>query len=295
MFDPISELFTVSAVARQLAIAPSTLRTWDRRYGLGPSVHQAGTHRKYSALDLSKLTLMRRLIVSGLSPVDAAGAALKFIGEVLPPKIYKTESSKEDLVALLYRAANALELDMLEERILAEIKEHGISIVWESVLSPLLVRIGKHWEETHEGVEIEHLVSEKIRRILNESQAKIEKPINSRPVVLACVENETHSLPLQALCAVLAEVGIQSHFLGARTPAISLNQLIKRTAPPAIFLWASMKELAIVDQINNLPSFRPAPKIILGGPGWSDKDCGSATISLNLKHAHEQISRAIGV
>ncbi len=28
---------SVAAVARRIGIAPATLRTWDRRYGLGPS------------------------------------------------------------------------------------------------------------------------------------------------------------------------------------------------------------------------------------------------------------------
>jgi len=33
---------TVAAVARRMGVAPATLRTWDRRYGLGPSVHEPG-------------------------------------------------------------------------------------------------------------------------------------------------------------------------------------------------------------------------------------------------------------
>ena len=41
------ELLTVAAVARRLGVAPATLRTWDRRYGLGPSSHEAGEHRRY--------------------------------------------------------------------------------------------------------------------------------------------------------------------------------------------------------------------------------------------------------
>ena len=32
---------SVAAVARMLGIAPATLRTWDRRYGIGPSAHAA--------------------------------------------------------------------------------------------------------------------------------------------------------------------------------------------------------------------------------------------------------------
>ncbi|WP_418607771.1 MerR family transcriptional regulator [Georgenia sp. SUBG003] len=35
---------TVAAVAGRLGVAASTLRTWDRRYGLGPSAHEAGAH-----------------------------------------------------------------------------------------------------------------------------------------------------------------------------------------------------------------------------------------------------------
>ena len=69
------EKLTVAAVARRIGVAPATLRTWDRRYGLGPSTHEAGEHRRYCPEDLSKLMLMRRLISAGVSPSDAAEQA----------------------------------------------------------------------------------------------------------------------------------------------------------------------------------------------------------------------------
>ena len=50
----------VAAVARRLGVAPATLRTWDRRYGLGPSGHTTGRHRRYAAADLARLELMLR-------------------------------------------------------------------------------------------------------------------------------------------------------------------------------------------------------------------------------------------
>ena len=67
---------TVAAVARRLGVAPSTLRTWDRRYGLGPSEHTAGSHRRYSPADVARLVVMRRLTVRGVPPADAARVAL---------------------------------------------------------------------------------------------------------------------------------------------------------------------------------------------------------------------------
>lgn len=72
---------TVAAVARRLGVAPATLRTWDRRYGLGPSEHLAGSHRRYSTADVARLVVMRRLTLEGVAPSEAARSALATSGE----------------------------------------------------------------------------------------------------------------------------------------------------------------------------------------------------------------------
>src|SRR5919199_6751234 len=78
-------MLTVAAVARRLGVAPSTLRTWDRRYDLGPSAHTAGSHRRYSPEDLARLVVMRRLTLEGVPPADAARIALAQVAESGPP------------------------------------------------------------------------------------------------------------------------------------------------------------------------------------------------------------------
>src|SRR3954451_8963553 len=81
--DAPEPALTVAAVARRLGVAPATLRTWDRRYDLGPSAHTAGAHRRYTAADLARLTLMRRLTLQGVPPAEAAAVALaSAVGEV---------------------------------------------------------------------------------------------------------------------------------------------------------------------------------------------------------------------
>lgn len=67
---------TVSGVAARLGVAAPTLRTWARRYGLGPSGHIAGSHRRYSTADLARLENMRRLTLQGVAPADAARIVL---------------------------------------------------------------------------------------------------------------------------------------------------------------------------------------------------------------------------
>src|SRR6202000_2006582 len=74
--DPHEPFLTVAAVARRLGIAPATLRTWDRRYGVGPSGHATGRHRRYAGQDVARLELMQRALVRGASPAEAARYAL---------------------------------------------------------------------------------------------------------------------------------------------------------------------------------------------------------------------------
>jgi DNA-binding transcriptional MerR regulator len=52
------------------------LRTWDRRYGIGPTDHTPGRHRRYSPDDLARLDLMQRALLLGATPADAAAYAL---------------------------------------------------------------------------------------------------------------------------------------------------------------------------------------------------------------------------
>lgn len=63
---------TVSGAARRLGIAPATLRTWDRRYGVGPSDHAQGRHRRYTTADMARLEAMQQALVKGASPAEAA-------------------------------------------------------------------------------------------------------------------------------------------------------------------------------------------------------------------------------
>src|SRR5689334_23952394 len=61
--------------ARMIGVAATTLRTWDRRYGLCPSYRDPGRHRRYRDDDLARLELMRRLTVEGVAPAEAARIA----------------------------------------------------------------------------------------------------------------------------------------------------------------------------------------------------------------------------
>lgn len=76
--------FSVGAVARRLGVAPSTLRTWNRRYGIGARELSPGRHRRYTAEDITRLEHMQKLILRGAAPADAARAAMAAPAVLVP-------------------------------------------------------------------------------------------------------------------------------------------------------------------------------------------------------------------
>lgn len=288
------ELLTVAAVARRLGVAPATLRTWDRRYGLGPSSHEAGEHRRYCPGDLAKLTVMRRLITSGVAPSDAAARAKDHKGSVTIEKFVDSFEVREDLVESLHRAAKSLDKIFVEAALRKDIAAHGVIASWTEVIVPLLFLVGDEWEADGSGIEVEHMLTEIIKRMLREGVADIKKPVNAQPVVLAAVGEEMHCLALHALAAALAEKRIESFFLGARTPLEAISGMVKRSAPPAVFLWAQLSQNCDPRFFTELPTVRPAPRVILGGPGWDREICSDVVIADDLTHACAEIERAVG-
>jgi DNA-binding transcriptional MerR regulator len=289
------ELLTVAAVARRIGVAPATLRTWDRRYGLGPSAHEAGEHRRYCPNDLAILTAMRKLITAGVSPADAAQQAKDFKGKISVEEIVDNFEVREDLVEALHTASKLLDKRFIEDAVRNDIEKHGVIASWSEVIVPLLFLIGDEWEKTQTGIEVEHLLTEILKSVLREKSSIVSEPCNPRPVLLASVGEEMHSLALHALASALAEKNISTYFLGARTPLEALNGVITRSAPPAIFLWAQLTHNGDSRFYTDIPSIRPAPRVIIGGPGWTvNSDCPVAHVS-DLSQACAEIERAVGL
>ena len=294
MASQVEEKLTVAAVARRIGVAPATLRTWARRYGLGPSEHQEGEHRRYCPADLAKLTMMRRLIVAGVAPADAAEQAKNFKGEVKLRKIVRELEVREDVVDALFKALQSFDQNFVETTLNHELDEYGVEAAWADVIVPTLFLIGEEWENFQKGIEIEHLFSEILKRTLHNRVVELKKPLNARPVLLAAVGEELHSLPLHALAAALCQRNVETYVLGPRTPLSALSAMVSRCAPPAIFLWAQLPKNAEAKYWLEIPAIRPAPRFVVGGPGWDAIQCDEVIRAEGLEQACDEIVQALG-
>lgn len=268
---------SVTAVARRLGIAPATLRTWDRRYGVGPTAHIAGSHRRYSPDDVARLIRMRRLLASGLSTADAA-ARSEITGatplSLVAPPATDPLADADDLRRGLSRAAHAMDPTLITGLILAALASSDVVTTWEKVVRPVLVEIGETWADDGTSIDIEHTLSGCITTALSRHTAGLE-PTSERPVLLACAPGEHHLLPIAVMSAALAERSVGSLVLGQNTPPAALTAATLRVGPIAIMVWSHTDATGDPTIFDAVPALRPRPVLVAGGPGWDDVDLGS--------------------
>ncbi|WP_091457776.1 MerR family transcriptional regulator [Actinokineospora iranica] len=291
----------VAAVARRLGIAPSTLRTWDRRYGVGPTGHTTGSHRRYAPGDIARLEIMQRALLKGAAPAEAAEYALRATGEPEEPdrvaeRVPANQSANHSAnqsanqsanhhggrrlplpggspaARGLGRAAMAMDDESVQRMIADAIAADGVVAVWDGVVRPVLAAVESRWAYAGDCVEIEHLVNECVLAAMIRATPLVPRPRNPRPVLLCCVPGETHSLPLYVLRAALARREVGTLMLGAAVPGQALAAAVRRTAPAAVAIWAQVPGQADGRTLLDVPRTRQRVHLFACGPGWLDVD-----------------------
>jgi len=268
-------LLSVGTVARRLDVPPATLRTWSRRYGIGAGARSPGRHRRYSGAEVARLEHMQALIAGGVPAADAARAALSASASLTPvpaqtrpPRGLRLPLAGAGPAAReLARAVMAMDEGRASRLVSAALDSAGIVPAWDQVLVPVLRALGQRFERTGRCVAEEHLLTAVVISALSAAASRPRPAAGGRPVLLACAEGERHSMPVHALAAALASLGIRALVLGADVPARALAHAIRRTGPATVFVWSQQQATGDPGRLAALPPGRAA-LLLLGGPGW---------------------------
>jgi hypothetical protein len=192
-------------------------------------------------------------------------------------------------------ARAAMSLDTYEmNRILRDmIRREGAVSTWDNMIMPVLRALGERIRVTGDGIDVEHAFSEVILGVMRQVAMNLPAPGKSPVVLLACADSDNHSLPLHALAAALAERGIPTRMLGPSLPPHALSSSVRRTGPSVIVLFARMSGADAADT-EALRRQRPAPTVILAGPGWIPETVPStARTATSLIGAVDEVLRVV--
>jgi DNA-binding transcriptional MerR regulator len=312
---------TTGEVARQLGVAPTTIRSWDRRYGLGPEAHTGGRHRRWTAADLARLERMCALTATGMPPAEAARLVMSGQSQApdqvrhpltAPPRQLTGGRSRAGSGLRLggalqeckgvARAALRLDAAALDELLTAAIEEHGLVAAWTEVIVPTLQAVGRKWERSGERyVEVEHFLSWHVSSALRRSAPPTAARRPGATALLACVPAENHTLPLEVLTAALTERGIPVRMFGGAMPVESLVAAVRRTGPAAVGLWAQSRTTAsrplalhVATMEWGVRGARRKPAVLTLGPGWSGQTVSGLPHPTTLADAVEAVVSLVG-
>lgn len=256
-------VFTVGGAAQRVGVPAATLRTWERRHGIGPSGRSPGGHRRYTTSDLVRLRAMRTLVGTGVPPAQAAGLAALTTQPVRPGPAAAAAPMAGP--GPLIRAADALDAPLLVAMLSAAFAQHGVTASWHELAVPALAEFGRRAPHAAGHGAAEHLLSGCLLATLLQVISRAPMARTLRPVLLACAAEEQHVLPVYAVQAELAGTGVDARQLGSRVPWPALAHAISRLRPAAVFVWAQTRPTGDVSRLAMLP---PGPRLVAGGPGW---------------------------
>ena len=223
---PVKELtglLPIGRVSTLVGVPSPTIRSWERRYGLAVGTRSTLGHRRYSVLDVASLSRMRDEVATGRPAAEAAALVNATLA-----------ATPTDLCTTLLEASHAYDPGTVLETLDRSVWLYGLGRTVDEVVFPALRETGNQWVQRNWDIAQEHLASTTIQGWLRGHQRRTRSTTGGGVVLLCCGPEEEHTLGLDALAALLAQHGVTTLNLGARTPAASVRTTVARVPLAAV-------------------------------------------------------------
>lgn len=271
-------LYNIKAVEQATSVAASTLRVWERRYGVPTPNRNDTGYRLYSEHDIATVTWLKSQLDEGLSISQAVARLenLRAAGQEPSVTIGATHAARPDqglrslpilqdalVTALLNFNANRAN-DVLAEAFAL----YPVETVALSLIQPALVEIGEGWHRGDVTIAQEHFASAHLRARLGNLFSQALHNGHAPTIVCACARGEMHELGLLTVGLFLRRRGYNVVYLGQNVPEEELVQAIRRVRPALVCVSGSTAESArMVSAASQQVVALPEPHPLFGYGG----------------------------
>jgi DNA-binding transcriptional MerR regulator/methylmalonyl-CoA mutase cobalamin-binding subunit len=273
------KIHPIGFVARQTGLSAHVIRAWEKRYAAVQPDRTSTGRRLYSESDIQHLQLLQQACRKGhriaqLSELDDQ-ALLSIITSVVanskPPGDSQTAISTPEEILEACRVAVA---DLDEQAFEAALNRAAVMLtrptLFEEVILPLVVQIGKHWVNGELKIINEHMASSILVSFLRDMLSAY-RPLPPMPkMVVATPANHWHELAALIAAIIAAEAGWGVHYFGPNLPAeeIAAAAVYKNAAAVALSIVYQDAERQTLREIKRLRHYLAEDvAIIVGGRG----------------------------
>ena len=239
-------MHSVSSAARLCGVSPSTLRAWERRYGVVEPIRTEGGYRVYDDDALRRLTRMSSLIASGWSPRHAAAYVMGEEGDAAlplglaaeeepPAPVPPSTSEEKEHLEVVLQAAEELNAPRVSDELDFAWSIHSFDDLMDQWLGPILNAIREGGESGRLSLAGEHFLRAGIERRLNAVFEESEQHLHAAPSVLIGTPPGDHRvLTALGFATALRRAGCKVTYLGAGLAPQTWLDAVHESSPDVV-------------------------------------------------------------
>ena len=235
-------LFPIRVLSEQTGVPATTLRAWERRYGLLKPARTPKGHRVYKQADLDTVRRVVQLLESG----STIGKAVNIIKSGEPARPERQERVSH---WALYRKRCLQSIEAFDDRRLDAVYNetlaiYPIDIVTAQLLLPVLQQLGKEWPQRSNGVAEEHFFSAWLRNKVGARMHHEAGRTRGRRLLMACLPGEHHELGILLFGLSAMAHGYRILYLGPDLPLQQVAGAAARIGVAAVLLSGSNRQIS---------------------------------------------------
>ncbi len=293
-------MYTIKRAAHITGVPVTSLRAWERRYGVfAPQRNESG-YRLYDQEALAAISTMRRLVEDGWSPADAAEAIRSGTITATPDRGVgpATGSGPAPPSAATHtqwflRSAAGMDVAGIEESLDAGFALGSFEHVVDSWLFPTLEALGEGWALGEIDVAGEHAASHAVHRRLSAAFDAAGSRSRGPAVVVGLPSGSQHELGALAFATAIRRRGLNVLYLGANVPVSSWETAVRSHAARAAVLAVVTPEdrPAAATVAERLASHELLPTVCTGGASGADLAPGVRELASSIGAAAQQLDQ----
>ncbi|MEJ1935299.1 MerR family transcriptional regulator, partial [Nostoc sp. NIES-2111] len=218
-------MYSIATVCRLAGINASTLRSWERRYGLFAGARDAHERRQYTPDQALHVARLARLVARGHpigTLVQLADEDLDGL-EGIDRQVESAGAGRPYLTRLIDAVAN-WNIEVVRDTLGQTLAFLPPIVAVSEVLSPFLAHVGAAWVAGHIPVHLEHLVVAMTREALLISAGLQGRSNRAGRMIFATMPGEHHEMGLTLGWRLALAEGWDALMLGPELPVADIAE-----------------------------------------------------------------------
>lgn len=236
------ELFPIRVLEEITRVGASTLRAWERRYGLLKPMRTPKGHRLYSNSDAERVMNIIELANDGHSLSDIADILSareenKLVHDPSKSMADSIATVWDDYIRRTVESVSEFSIDRIDSIYNEASSLYPLEMVTERLVEPVLELLGEKWKlDSNCGIAEEHFYTSWLKNRLSARFHHSYGQAKGARIICACLPGNNHEIGLLLFSLAALTRGYRVLYFGADLPVNQLMHIQKQSAARAIVL-----------------------------------------------------------